>query len=51
MLMNIVVYGAERRVGALVNDRSSISMRIGAAAARLLNFIEAGAPACKKLSV
>ena len=44
--MNIVVYGDERRVGALVNDR--IIDLNGASAqlpARLLNFIEAGAPA------
>jgi 2-keto-4-pentenoate hydratase/2-oxohepta-3-ene-1,7-dioic acid hydratase in catechol pathway len=49
MLMNIVVYGSERRVGALVNDR--IIDLNGASAqlpARLLNFIEAGAPALEE---
>ena len=47
--MKIVVYGAERRVGALVNDR--IIDLNGASAqlpARLLNFIEAGAPALEE---
>ena len=47
--MKIVVYGAERRVGALVNDRvidlnrASVQLPF-----RLLNFIEAGAPALEE---
>jgi 2-keto-4-pentenoate hydratase/2-oxohepta-3-ene-1,7-dioic acid hydratase in catechol pathway len=44
--MKIVVFGPERRVGALVQDRVIDLNRASAQLpARLLNFIEAGAPA------
>ena len=44
--MKIVVFGPERRVGALLDDRVIDLNRASAQLpARLLNFIEAGAPA------
>ena len=44
--MKIVVYGPERRVGALAGDRVIDLNRAAAQLpARLLNFIEAGKPA------
>ena len=47
--MKIVVYGTERRVGALVNDRVIDLNRASAQLpTRLLNFIEAGAPALEE---
>lgn len=47
--MKIVVYGPERRVGALLGDRVIDLNRASARLpARLLNFIEAGAPALEE---
>ena len=47
--MKIVVYGLDQRVGALVNDRVIDLNRASARLpARLLNFIDAGAPALEE---